>query len=301
MKKLVGAIGLSCLFATGSAHAQATDFLELVKTETAQSVQVSIDQGQDVNVKSDFGETPLMLAAESNPDPDVIIVLRRAGADPNALDKFGLTPLMHVARVNPNPAAVAALLDAGAEINAQINGMTALMYAAQRNPNPRVIIMLLDAGADVRARDLAGNTAFDYAQHNEKLKSTDAFNKLRGAPTAEHGARPVAAWPAYVLCLFPGYGLGHLYCGDAAGGLFLIGDIVGPAILLLGAASSSASSDFPIALGLIILMVTRTWEISDIGKAVDRAKGAGRVADVVPRIDVAIQRTSFELGVSLKY
>ena len=32
-----------------------------------------------------------------------------------------------------------------------------------------MIIMLLDTGADVKAGDLAGNTAFDYAQHNEKL------------------------------------------------------------------------------------------------------------------------------------
>jgi uncharacterized protein len=300
MKRLIGVIGLSCLFASGSAHAQATSFLELVKTGTALGVQASINQGQDVNLKSDFGETPLMVAAENNPDPDVIIALKRAGADPNASDNFGLTPLMHASRFNPNPATVAALLDAGAEINAQINGMTALMYAAQHNPNPRVIVVLLDAGADVRARDFAGETAFDYAQHNEKLKSTDACDRLRVAPTAMHGALPRAAWPAYILNIFPGFGLGHLYCGDAAGGLFLIADIVGPALILLGAASP-LSGDPPIGLGLVVLMVSRIWEISDIGRAVNRAKEAGRVADFVPRIDVDIQRTSFELGVSLKY
>ena len=303
----LGAIALFSLFSLASVYAQGPGFLELAKTGTAQRVQVAIDQGQDVNVRNDSGETPLMVAAESNADPDVIIVLWKAGADSTAQDRVGLTPLMHAARANPSPGVIAALLDAGAQINAQFNGMTALMYAAKRNPNPQVIIVLLDAGADVQAKDLAGRTAFDYAQNNENLKSSDACNRLRVAPAVETRAQPRAAWPAYLLSIFIGFGTGHLYCGDGAGVLFLVGDVAGLALLLSGTQQSVStpyggqSSGDTLLFGLSIWLVSRIWEISDIGRAADRMRWAGRFADIVPVIDVDIQRTSLEVGASLSY
>ena len=63
----------------------------------------------------------------------------------------------------------------------QKDGFTSLMDAALNNPSPKVIITLLKAGADGKAKSNEGNTAFDYAQINPKLKGTDAYWKLHEA------------------------------------------------------------------------------------------------------------------------
>jgi ankyrin repeat protein len=55
------------------------------------------------------------------------------------------------------------------------------MLAACNNPNPEVIIALLESGEDAKARDKDGKSAFDWAQHNEKLKGTAAYQKLNEA------------------------------------------------------------------------------------------------------------------------
>ena len=44
-----------------------------------------------------------------------------------------------------------------------------------------MITTLLKAGADAKAKDNEGHTAFDYVQYNEKLKGTDAYQKLEEA------------------------------------------------------------------------------------------------------------------------
>jgi hypothetical protein len=57
-----------------------------------------------------------------------------------------------------------------------------LMWAAMPffNDNPAVIITtLLNAGADPTIKSYEGKTAFDYAQSNDKLKGTPAFEALR--------------------------------------------------------------------------------------------------------------------------
>jgi ankyrin repeat protein len=145
--RIVVAVALGIILAA-STYAQTTDFFELVKTGTPQSVQVAIDQGAGVNTRDKYGTTALMLAAAFNQNPEVITALLKTGADFKAENK---------------------------------SGWTALMYAADENQNPEVITTLLRAGADTKAKDIYGNTAFDYAQKNEKLKGTDAYRALRDA------------------------------------------------------------------------------------------------------------------------
>ena len=71
----------------------------------------------------------MMVAAIKN-TPEVLKVLIEAGADVNAKDTDGLTPLMLAAQHNPNPKALTALLEAGADAKAKNNeGKTALDYA----------------------------------------------------------------------------------------------------------------------------------------------------------------------------
>jgi ankyrin repeat protein len=143
---LAGCAGFSLTEA--SAYAQTTDFFTLVKAGKPQQIQAAIDQGANVNAQDRDGTTPLMYAAIYNQNPEVITTLVKAGADIRARTKDGVTPLM---------------------------------CAAKYNPSPKVIITLLKAGADPKARDKAGETVFDYAQENEKLKGTDAYEQLQEA------------------------------------------------------------------------------------------------------------------------
>ena len=105
--------------------------------------------------------TPLHLAAENNPDPEVVGVLLEAGADASARAYYGQTPL-HLAARNDNPAGAALLLEAGADVNArEWMGRTPLHTAAAANENPAVIDLLLEAGADLQA---VGNRAEEYVR-----------------------------------------------------------------------------------------------------------------------------------------
>jgi len=92
---------------------------------------------------------------------------------------------MYAATNNKNPEVITTLLRAGAKIDDRDdNGFTPLMWAAMPffNDNPAVIITtLLNAGADPTIKSGDGKTAFDYAQSNDKLKGTPAFEALRSA------------------------------------------------------------------------------------------------------------------------
>ena len=97
---------------------------------------------------------------------------------------LGATPLLWAAYSNPNSEVIATLLKAGADIKAQdrAGGKNALIWAVKGgNPNLDAITMLLKAGADAKVKDKAGYTAYEYAKYNEKLKGTDALEQLREA------------------------------------------------------------------------------------------------------------------------
>jgi ankyrin repeat protein len=58
------------------------------------------------------------------------------------------------------------------------SGRTALMWAAVANRNPEVIMALLKTGANPKIRSNEGQTAFDYAKYNTKLKSSEVYLEL---------------------------------------------------------------------------------------------------------------------------
>ena len=126
----------------------AQSLFDLVKTGTPEQLQAAIKAGANVNDRNIFGETPLMLAASFNENPDVITTLLNAGARLDDRDKNGWTPLIR---------------------------------AAWFNENPEVITTLLNAGADAKAKSIEGKTAFDYAQNNPTIKGTKAYWDLNNA------------------------------------------------------------------------------------------------------------------------
>jgi ankyrin repeat protein len=163
-----------------SAYAQTTDFFKLVTTGTPQDVQAAIENGENVNAPNAAGYLPLGIAAQFNPDSEVIDVLLKAGADINGKDRDGGTALMSANELNHNPEVIGALLRAGADVNAQDKkGYSALMTAAMLNPD--AIPLLLKAGADTTAKNGYGETALDLAWKNEKLKGTGVYQHLLAA------------------------------------------------------------------------------------------------------------------------
>jgi ankyrin repeat protein len=117
---------------------------------------------------SEARDRALRLAATFNPNPEVIAVLLKAGAYVNAQDEYGTTALMMAAAFS-RPEAVSLLLKAGADANAQDKaGLTALMMAASSNNRyPDVVSALLEAGADINVQSddvwRPGWTALMYA------------------------------------------------------------------------------------------------------------------------------------------
>lgn len=117
------------------------------------------------------GQSPLMYAAEYNPNPEVIDELIAAGADvrANLGYRFLARPaLTYAAQYNPNPAVSAELIKKGAAVNAKVSvldnmGTAPLMYAAQYNKNPAVVEELIKDGAAVDLPDSMGRTSLVFA------------------------------------------------------------------------------------------------------------------------------------------
>ena len=131
--------------------------------------------------------TPLHLAAESNPDPNVVRALLEAGADVGARAYYGQTPL-HFAGTNENSEVAALLLEAGADVNARERmGRTPLHAAAAGNENPAVIELLIEAGADVQA---VGNRAEEYVRIYSPM---DGVTPLHEAAASNANPEVVAA------------------------------------------------------------------------------------------------------------
>lgn len=99
-----------------------------------------ISKKTDVNVRDEYGWTPLLWAA-MNGHTDIVTVLLAAGANPNTRNKYGWTPLMWAAGQGYGEI-VRSLVASGARLNAQDrNGWTAIMWAWDGKHNETVAIL----------------------------------------------------------------------------------------------------------------------------------------------------------------
>lgn len=122
----------------------------------------------NVNFENENGLTPLMLAAVTNPNPEVIKKLVDFGAHLNAKDKWGNTPLLLAVEKNPNPEVAVELIKLGADINAkrdEANNMTTPIVLA---------ILREDAGSEVITAALI-KAGVDL---NKKIDEKDNFTIL---------------------------------------------------------------------------------------------------------------------------
>ncbi|MEI6064352.1 MAG: ankyrin repeat domain-containing protein [Pseudanabaena sp. ELA748] len=110
------------------------------QTGDIKEVRSLISQATDVNVRDQYGWTPLLWAA-MNGHTDVVQVLLVSGANPNTRNKYGWTPLMWSAGQGYSEI-VRSLIASGARINAQDrNGWTAMMWAWDGNQQETVAIL----------------------------------------------------------------------------------------------------------------------------------------------------------------
>ena len=136
---------------------------------TASDVTRCLDAGANIEARTEYGETPLYVAAWSSDSPAVVKALIDAGANIEARDESGKTPL-HLAVFNfksDSLAVVKALIDAGANIEARDeSGKTPLHLAVFnfKSDSLAVVKALIDAGANIEAREkLLGQTPLHWA------------------------------------------------------------------------------------------------------------------------------------------
>ena len=148
-----------------SSYSKITPMFLAVETGDVEIVQMLLDAGAKVNVRSTTKETPLM-RLDSDGTSALVELLIRNGAKVNVADNDGNTPLIHAAE-NSTDEVIAALIDAGADVNAaNTDGETALIKAADRD-DIQSVRALLFAGANVNAKNKDGENAWDKTSDHE--------------------------------------------------------------------------------------------------------------------------------------
>jgi len=152
------------------------------KKATAADVRRCLAAGAKVNVRDEFGWTPLHRTA-AHGTTDTIAALIEAGADMEARDRSGWTPL-HRTAAHGTADTIAALIEAGADMEARDrSGRTPLHIAAEYG-TAETVAALIDAGADPGARDRNGRFPADLAEDNPEVKDHDIFRVLEEARNA---------------------------------------------------------------------------------------------------------------------
>jgi ankyrin repeat protein len=134
---------------------------EAIAGEDLEALRALLDGGADLSVRSDAGETILMLAADQG-HLGIVEELLTRGAEVNAADAKGATALMLAAFLG-HGSIVESLLAKGAEVDGQDSeGVTALMLAGVRG-NVEIAGEMIAHGAGVDTRTAFGWTALMLA------------------------------------------------------------------------------------------------------------------------------------------
>jgi len=141
------------------------------------TIDVLLAGRADVNARSGFGDTALMMAALNGHD-DIVRKLRARGG---VLEGRGWTPLIYAA-TGGHDKIVTYLIGEGSNINAvSPNGTTALMMAV-REGRVSTAELLLARGANPNVRNQDGASALDWALRGNE---TDLAVRLRKAGAKE--------------------------------------------------------------------------------------------------------------------
>ncbi|MEM7736931.1 MAG: ankyrin repeat domain-containing protein [Deinococcota bacterium] len=121
----------------------------LMEWSDPEGVRLLLEFGADPEIQDRFGHTAIIYMLETDRfggfESEAYFVLREAGVDLTIRTQYGKTLLMLAAESPDGYEVVQDLLEAGLDVNTNDNGVSALSYAA----TPEITQLLLDAGADV--------------------------------------------------------------------------------------------------------------------------------------------------------
>ncbi len=135
---------------------------EAARSGRADTAELLLKNGSDVNARDGEGETPLHVAAKWGDHVDVARLLIAYKADVNATDNNGKTPLWSAA-AGGHTNLIELLLENGANANAQDKNRNCPLSGAIMNNRYGVVPLLLSHGANPTVADLSGEGMLDRA------------------------------------------------------------------------------------------------------------------------------------------
>lgn len=159
-----------------------------------EGVKSVLKKNPDVNVKDEYGRTPLIIASSAGENDSVnsenfhliCLLLEHGGVEIEAKDHYGNTALIMASR-NGAEGIVWKLMEEGADANAQNRiGWTGLMRAVNHGYHVTALTLLLK-GADQDIKNDDGDKAIDILHKNpksmKKFAGTKALDILEGRIT----------------------------------------------------------------------------------------------------------------------
>jgi len=165
-------------------------------TETCITARVLIEEGANVNVVNEKGETALLLALRTG-NRELAKFLLQNNACAYAADKRGNTPLLESMRMSrkkfPEDEQLAReLIEKCANVGTMdaATQKTILMYVASEEYSVQLMKLVIDRGANIEARDAKKKSVLSYAAKGAKK---DLIKALLARKKAQHDAEEAAA------------------------------------------------------------------------------------------------------------
>eukprot|EP01053_Blabericola_migrator_P007133 Blabericola_migrator_1__7132@NODE_3611_length_1635_cov_60_404974_g2240_i0_p1_GENE_NODE_3611_length_1635_cov_60_404974_g2240_i0NODE_3611_length_1635_cov_60_404974_g2240_i0_p1_ORF_typecomplete_len418_score89_02Ank_2/PF12796_7/2_8e07Ank_2/PF12796_7/1_4e16Ank_2/PF12796_7/3_1e09Ank_4/PF13637_6/4_2e09Ank_4/PF13637_6/4_2e14Ank_4/PF13637_6/9_4e06Ank_5/PF13857_6/3_9e03Ank_5/PF13857_6/4_9e06Ank_5/PF13857_6/0_0031Ank_5/PF13857_6/2_2e11Ank_3/PF13606_6/2e03Ank_3/PF13606_6/0_034Ank_3/PF13606_6/2_1e06Ank_3/PF1 len=135
--------------------------------------------GLDVDIRDDFGQTPLYYAAREGYISCLEVLVKRCKLDVSQVDNACQTPLFYAARDGRSETVVWLVEQAGADINhVDGNGETPLFYAA-RDGREQTVTRMIELGADPTVRNKKKAYASAIARKNGHKQLAVELDQLR--------------------------------------------------------------------------------------------------------------------------
>jgi ankyrin repeat protein len=145
-------------------------------------VLLLLERGADVEAAMDNGARPLYIAAFQG-HAQIAKLLLRAHADTESWNPKTRRTALCQAITNNHFEIVKLLLDGGVEINGLTSDGYSPLYTAARNNNPEIVELLLEYGADKNAPLRDGTTVEDHVEHGSSVAMVLRRPPIRKGPS----------------------------------------------------------------------------------------------------------------------